>query len=134
MTPGETPRGLAEEQAALLAADLDEEMFDVVNLPRQDTGLAGVVFVSTVQGSHGPRVKWYPGRPGRDAPCLNVTIEAMPRVISLGLPDRDARAAGSEVARWVSTNREALLRFRRDGLSWTRDEVDAFVEGLAKLP
>lgn len=137
MTGGGAARpGLAEEQAAILPAGAldDGEMFDVVNLPRQDTGLPGVVFVSTEQGSHGPRVKWYPGRPGRDAPCLTVTIEATPRVINHGLSEREARAAGGEVARWVAMNREALLGFWRDGLSWTRNEVDGFVTGLTKLP
>lgn len=137
MTPGQARPGPAEEQAALrsgAAADAAEDMFDVVNLPRQDTGIAGVVFVSTEQGAHGPRVKWYPGRPGHVVPCLTVTLEAPPRIINHGLPEQDARAAGREVAEWVSLNRQALLRFWRDGLSWTRDEVDAFVATLVKLP
>ena len=54
------------------AATLDDEIFEMVNLPRKDTGVDGIVYVSTAQGPHGPRVKWYPDRPGRDAPCLTV--------------------------------------------------------------
>jgi hypothetical protein len=114
--------------------DADDEMFDVVNLVSGDTGLVGIVFVSTAQGAHGPRVKWYPGRPGRDAPCLAVTLEAEPRVINLGLPRVQAAGAEAPIRAWVRLNREPLLEFWWNGLSWTRDEVNAFIDGLAKLP
>ena len=116
------------------AHDPLDEVFAVVNLPREDTGVAGVITVSTAQGQHGPRIKWYPGRPGREAPCLTVTLEAPPRVLNHGLSAREAAEAEGQVRAWAMANREALLRFWSDGLSWTRAEVNAFVDGLAKLP
>ena len=42
--------------------------------------------------------------------------------------------AGHEVTAGATRNREALLRFWEEGLSWTRDEVNTFIDGLAKLP
>ena len=111
----------------------DDEVFEMVNLPRSDTGVAGTIYVSSMQGPHGPRVKWYPQRPGRDASCLTVTLEEPPRVINHGLSARDARDGREAVATWVALNREALLRFWFEGSSWTVDEVYAFAKGLAKL-
>lgn len=112
----------------------DDEMFDVVNLATRETGVAGTIFVSTAQGAHGPRVKWYPGRPGRDAPCLTVTLEAVPQVINHGLPRLQMAAGEAQLREWVRLNRAALLDFWGNGVFWTRDEVNAFFDGLAKLP
>lgn len=120
--------------AAILLADPLDELFDMVNLPRKDTGVEGTIYISTAQGQHGPRIKWFPQRPSREAPCLTVTLDAEPRVLNHGLQARVAAAATPIVRSWVEANREALLRFWNDGLSWTRDEVDAFVDGLNKLP
>lgn len=135
MIVGEKPRGLGEEQAQLLPAAIeDDEVVEMVNLPRGDTGVDGTISVSSMQGPHGPRVKWYPQRPGRDTPCLTVTLEDPPRAINHGLSPRDMRQGQAAVERWVALNREALLRFWFDGASWTVDEVYAFAKGLAKLP
>jgi hypothetical protein len=113
---------------------LDDEIFEMVNLPRKDTGVDGIIHVSTAQGPHGPRVKWYPDRPGRDAPCLTVTLEASPRVINHGLPNRQAEGVAPQVLAWVELNRPALVTFWQDGIAWTRDEVSAFIDDLAKRP
>jgi hypothetical protein len=123
------PRGTAPVEA-----DAPEELVEMANLPRRDTGVEGIIYISTAQGSHGPRVKWFPDRPSRDAPCLTVTLEAEPRAINHGLPSRQAQAAEAQVKEWVALNRDALLEFWQHGVSWTRDEVNAFIDGLAKLP
>jgi hypothetical protein len=126
--------GLREEQGAFLGAVADDEMFDMVNLSQRRTGLAGTIHVSTRRASHGPRIKWFPGRPAADAPCLVVTLEDPPRAVNLGLPARTAREGEAEVLPWAARNRDALLRFWNDGLSWDSDEVQAFIDGLSKLP
>ena len=41
------------------AALEDIELFEMVNLPTKDTGVEGIVYIFTAQGSHGARVKWY---------------------------------------------------------------------------
>lgn len=127
MTP---PDGLS----AIPADADDDEVFEMVNLPRSDTGVAGTIYVSSIQGGHGPRVKWYPQRPGRDAPCLTVTLEDPPRCVNHGLAAREVRQGEAAVREWIALNREALLRFWFEGTSWTVDEVYAFAKSLAKLP
>jgi len=120
-------------QIGFLADPLDE-LFEMMNLPCKDTGVSGVIYISTAQGQHGPRIKWFPDRPSREGPCLTATLEAEPKVINHGLPDRVVASAMPPVLAWAVSNRAALLRFWAEGLSWTRDEVDAFVDGLNKLP
>ena len=39
-----------------------------------------------------------------------------------------------EVAAWAELNRAALLSYWNDGLGWTEEEHDAFLDGLRKLP
>lgn len=130
----DAPGGMREEQASLHVPVDEDEMFDMTNLSSRRTGLDGVIFASTAQGRHGPRVKWYPGRPSGDAPCLVVTLEDPPRAINMGLPQHVARRAEEAVARWVDLNRAALMGYWKDGLGWTEEERDAFLDGLQKLP
>lgn len=112
----------------------DDILIEMANLDQQDTNVPGTIFVSTALGSHGPRVKWYPGRAGKDLPCLIVSIEADPSVRDDFLPPRVSRGAAPLVVAWVRLNHDALLRFWTDGTSWNRREVSAFLDGLSPLP
>ena len=134
--------GFDEEQAPLgnSRREVDayeptrDEMVEIVNLSQKRTGVAGTIFISTRLAAHGPRIKWWPGRPERDAPCLVVTLEDPPRAINQGLPARIARAGEADALAWAAANRDALLRFWKDGVVWMEDEVNAFLDGLKKLP
>jgi hypothetical protein len=112
----------------------EDEIFEMANLPRSMTGVPGTIYISTMQGPHGPRVKWYPDRPGRDAPCLTVTFEEPPRIINHGVALPAARIGEAQVPAWLLLNRAALLDFWFHGESWTIDKVHAFAGGLAKVP
>jgi hypothetical protein len=125
--------GFEEEQARLAASQDADDLVEMVNLPTRYTGLAGTVFISTAMGSHGPRVKWFPGKPGRDLPCLVVTLETPPRALNEGLPGPVAREGERLVGPWVESNRPALLQLWREGTSWDVDEVRAFVVGLSRM-
>lgn len=109
-------------------------LIETANLPTEKTGVEGVVYISTTQGSHAPRVKWYPGRPAENAPCLSVTIEASPQAFNHHLPQRVFDAAGIAVKAWVALNGTALLDFWHHGSTWLDDEVTEFKQALAKLP
>lgn len=122
------------QQPKVVDPEPDDELVEMANLPRSDTGVDGTIDISTMQGSHGPRVKWYPSRPGRDVPCLTVTLEEPPRPINHGLHMRQVQQIEASLCRWVALNRNALLDFWSNGVSWTIDEVHAFTKGLAKLP
>lgn len=59
---------------------LDEELFalgdevaEMTNLREGDTGVAGVIFISTMMGSHDPRVKYFL-KAGRGQPSFSVSI------------------------------------------------------------
>lgn len=125
--------GFGEEQARLGAAQDTDDLVEMVNLPTRYTGLAGTVFISTAMGSHGPRVKWFPGKAGRELPCLVVTLETPPCALNEGLPAPVAREGERLVTPWVESNRQALLLFWREGTSWDVDEVRAFVSGLSRM-
>lgn len=110
-----------------------EEEFDFVNLTTKDTGIDGTVFIWTAIGKHGPRVKWFPGRPTREGPCLVITIGGEGRTVAHGLGPSNARQCEAAVRRWIELNQRELLDFWHNGLLWTRDEVAAFAERLHKL-
>ena len=109
-------------------------LIEMANLPTEKTGVEGVVYISTAQGSHARRVKWYPGRPAENAPCLSVTIEDSPRAFNHYLPQRVFDAANIAVKAWVALNAGALLDFWHHGSTWLDDEVTGFKQALAKLP
>ena len=134
MTPEPRPAGFGEEQARLegMLPD-DDEMFDMVNLSTRRTGVRGTIFISTRRASHGPRIKWFPGKPEWEGPCLVVTLEEPPRAINQGLQPRIAREGETVALPWAVRNRDALLRFWHDGLSWDSDEVQGFIERLVRL-
>lgn len=110
----------------------EEDLFEMVNLREQDTGVSGVLFVSTAVGAHGPRVKFFLNV-GRDQPSFSVSIGPEPRVLANSLPERELRRAAPAVIAWVRVNHVALLRFwnHRDGMDVR--ELAAFVAELERV-
>jgi hypothetical protein len=116
-------------------AFLDEDaLFDMVNLFAEDTGIDGVIFISTnVPMPHGPRVKYYK-KAGGTQQSFSLTIGVEPRVVASSLPDRVVRSMEPLVSEWVRRNRQALLSFWNEGDRWSFTELKQFIERLAKLP
>lgn len=119
---------LAEEIDALD----DEDIFELANLVESQTGVPGVIMISTVMGRHGPRVKYYV-KPGREQPSFSVAVAAEPRVVANSLPERDYARMAPRVIEWVRLNHEALSRFWWEGNNLTDPEVQAFKADLRKL-
>ena len=109
-----------------------DEPFEMANLAEDVTGVAGFVFISTMMGGHGPRVKWY-SKLGRHQPSFSVSVAAEPRLLASSLPERETRRAFPSVTRWVAQNHVALLSFWREGESWTSTEVIAFLQNLESI-
>ena len=114
-------RPLADELA-------DEDLVEMANLPEEDTGIPGTIFVSTRMGRHGPRVKYFDGRAGEAQPSCSVTIADPPRVVANSLPDHvvkqrprwSARGSLSTVTRcWSSGTRGRAGRALRSPASLT---------------
>ncbi len=116
------------------ASSEDEvELFEMANLSTDQTGVEGVIHISTRVASHAPRIKWYPGRPKEKSPCLSVTIGPMPQVYNHGLEPRSLNAASVPVKEWVTLNYVELLEFWNKGNTWMDHEVAAFKRALKKM-
>ncbi len=114
--------------------DLEEdEIFDMANLSEARTGIPGVVWISTRVAKHGPRVKYFE-KAGADQPSFSVSIAENPAVLVGDLPERTIRRMSPEVIEWVRTNRAALLEFWNFGDTWMKEQVDAHLDGLVRLP
>jgi hypothetical protein len=131
-TVGQHPPPKVRALASCVVTD-DIEPIEIANLPTEKTGVEGVIYISTAQASHAPRVEWYPGRPKDKAPSLSVTIEPDPRALNHHLPNHVFAAASQPVSAWVVLNQAALLDFWNNGASWLDDEVDAFKKGLRRI-
>jgi hypothetical protein len=118
-----------QEELAVLG---DDDLFDMANLTSKQTGIDGIVFISTAVGAHGPRVKYFV-KTGRGQPSFSISIAEAPQVLASSLPPRVTNQVAPKVSEWVRLNREALLSFWNDGQYWTVDEVRAFLAGLKKL-
>ena len=111
----------------------EDSLVEMANLTERDTNVPGTIFVSTALGSHGPRVKWYPGSPGRQLPCLIVSIGPEPAIRDDFVSSPASRSVTPFVLRWVGQNHEELLRFWREGETWDRHAVSAFLDELRPI-
>jgi hypothetical protein len=125
-------RNRAEPTLAQELAAIGDGVAEMTNLQEGDTGIAGVIFISTMMGRHGPRVKYFI-RAGRDQPSFSVSIADEPRVLANSLPRRHLDRASPAVIEWVKLNREALLRFWNEGDAFSVRELTEFVASLQKL-
>jgi hypothetical protein len=128
---GKTKELLAEH--AITPVD-DLPLFEMANLEPHQTGIEGTIYISTRQGSHAPRVKYYAGRPGDNQPSMSVLIAPNPEVAESRLPVRTVDRVAPMVREWVRLNHEKLRDFWFDRNTWYQREVDAFIDGLEKYP
>lgn len=110
----------------------DEDIFEMANLSEKHTGIPGVVFISTVMGAHGPRVKYYL-KTGPAQPSFSVAVASQPRVLANSMDERDMNRMAPAVLEWVALNHEALSSFWWEGKYWTFEDVGDFVAGLKKV-
>jgi hypothetical protein len=109
-----------------------EDLVEMANLTSAQTGVVGTIFISTVMGAHGPRVKYFV-RPGRTQPSFSVSIADPPVVVASSLPARTLCQFSPLVIDWVARNRNALLDFWNNGDSWTQPEVNDFIQRLQRI-
>lgn len=110
----------------------EEDVFDMANLGEDRTGVPGVIMISTIMGSHGPRVKYYL-KTGAGQPSFSVAVASEPRVLASSMAARDRNRRAPAVIDWVRLNHEALARFWREGAHWMHDEVQTFITDLKKV-
>ena len=110
----------------------DEDTFEMANLPEDQTGVPGVIFISTALGQHGPRVKLYL-KPGRHQPSASIFIGPNPRILASSLDDRDLKRIAPKALEWVMLNHEALTTFWFEGQDWMIAQVADFARTLKKV-
>ena len=130
---------MAEKETTQIPADTrleeelaDEDVVEMANLTTAQTGVAGTIFISTVMGGHGPRVKYFL-RPGRSEPSFSVAVADAPNVVANSLPVRVVRQMSPQVIDWASRNKDALLDFWYHGDTWTQPEVNDFIQKLQRV-
>ena len=122
--PADTP--LAEELSN------DDGIIEMANLDKSQTGVDGVIWISTVMTGHAPTVKYFV-RPGRTQPSFSVTIADQPRVVANSLPSRILNQMSPAVIQWVALNKDALLDFWHNGDTWTASELIQFLQSFRKV-
>jgi hypothetical protein len=110
----------------------DEDIFDMANLTEAQTGIVGIVTITTVMGRHGPRVKYFL-KAGRHNPSFSIAVASEPRVVANSLEERDLMKMAPRVMQWVALNHEALASFWWDGADWEAPDVQTFIAGLKKV-
>lgn len=112
----------------------DEDIFDMANLGENETGVPGVIMISTIMGKHGPRVRYFV-KPGRHQPSFSVTIASEPRIVgrSEEFDQKTFARVAPLVISWVALNQEALSRFWWTGDELMNDQVQAFIAELKKV-
>ena len=110
----------------------EDDRIEMTNLHKTETGLAGVLFISSKIARHGPRVKYFL-RKGSDGESYSVSISPEPRVLASSMSRRDLDKTAPQVLAWVRLNHEAMLRFWHEGEDYSFLEFNAFVAGLKKV-
>jgi hypothetical protein len=92
----------------------DDGIIEMANLDKSQTGIDGVIWISTMTTGDAPRVKYFL-RPGRTQSSFSVTIADQPRVVANSLPPRVVNQMSPLVIQWVTLNKDALLDFWHHG-------------------
>ena len=118
----------------LLADELsnDDGVIEMANLDKSQTGIDGVIWISTMMTGHAPRVKYFVC-PGRTQPSFSVTIADQPRVVANSLPPRVVNQTSPLVTQWVALNKDALLDFWHYGDTWTASQLIQFLQSFRKV-
>ncbi len=124
--------GLFSQDVSIGQAADSLPLVEMANLRKNRTGIDGIIYVSTQQGNHPARIKWYPVIESRDSPCLSVGIQT-PNVLNHGLSDQTRRQMEPVLVQWVRLNQTDLLDFWDNGFSWDSDRVQAFIRRLRKI-
>ena len=101
---------LSKRQRVVKAAEPSDDLYEMANLFPDDTGLPVTVWVSPRgRARHAARIKVCrtPGNKMVPTNTAVVSISAEPTVVAGTLPTRYFEP----VARWVASNREALLEY-----------------------
>ena len=104
---------------------------EMANLRPEKTGLDhGTIYISSKEGNHGARIKFYRGRAG-NVSSASITISKNPEVIedSIGLKSSEIK----ELFQFVIKNKDVLLTAWSKGHSMYSDEWDALLKSIRRI-
>ena len=110
----------------------EDHLHEMANLKNNKTGLShGTIYISTSEGNHGPRVKFFKGRPGSYLPSASITISDIPTVVedSIGITINEK----NEIIAFININKEKLLKIWNYGNSMYSNEFDKIKNSLKKI-
>lgn len=105
--------------------------YEMANLYPEDTGIPGYIYISTKQGSHGHRVKYYRTKPGDETATASFSIEPEPKVLKSNVKIK--ANVLKKIQQFVSQNHQELLRFWNEGSTWRISDVAEFTKSLKKV-
>ena len=118
-----------------MAANRNDDLFEMVDLEAGQTGGSGTITIMSHHALREAHVRWYEGPPGDGQGFEAVSIEAEPRVLTFeGLTESAIQSVIGDLSAWVQLNREKLHRFWNEAAFWYDREVERFVFSLSKLP
>lgn len=103
---------------------------EMANLGKNQTGFDKVIYISTREGSHGPRVKLY-YKPGKDQPSTSITISDDPKVVADSLKPKKSDV--EKVKQFIKLNKDVLLNFWFQGDTMMSDEVETMTSSFKKV-
>jgi hypothetical protein len=119
----------------LLQISLDEERItEKQTLPVSDTGIIGFIRVSTQEESHGPRLKYYYPKAGKDQPSISISIPDPIRVVAQSKqPPPMSSQTFSDISKFILLNRGKLLEYWNTGTSLDRHQATLFFNGFKSV-
>jgi len=110
----------------------DTEMFenrDFANLPFNETGIRGYIYISTKEGQHGARIK-YLEKLGKENPSVSISISKIPKILvksnELTIDDKTKE----KIFEWVKKNKGKLMMFWKNGAYMARSKVEQLLDSL----
>lgn len=110
----------------------DDIIVEMANLTKNQTGINGIVFISTSMGNHGPRIKYFITA-GKNQKSFSMTISEHPKIVANSLPANVVAKVENQLKEWISKNCVSLMLFWQEGDTWTDEQVSNFKASLIKV-
>jgi hypothetical protein len=110
--------------------DEKEELVEMSNLRHTDTGLDhGSIYISSKEGKHGPRVKYYRDRPGSKSASISISDFPEVKEDALGLKSKELK----QIIQFILINKKTLLKIWNEGHLMFKDEFNDVINSLNKI-
>ena len=110
----------------------DNILKEMANLSIEKTGLDhGTIYISSEEGHHGPRIKYYRGKPGKNITSASISISKNPEVKEDSLNLKASEK--NELFKFVILNKKRLLYMWNHGMEMIDDEWDKHKRSLKRI-